>query len=155
MNQCGSPNTLYSQASWWGIECQNIKVHTEWGLRRAALTGPIRRGQKGLGTPICPEFHPSLKSQAQAFKEGFNQLVSGSYVRVLGSVQPRQRLYFDFSLASSRLRISTSSSASARSASELWSCSLWQNAHFFACCFYFFFFRFSLFWAVLEAAGHK
>lgn len=63
-------------------KCQNTKLHAEWRLQRVALAVLLGGGEKGMGTLTCPEFNPILKLQAQAFKEGFKQLMSGFYTSV-------------------------------------------------------------------------
>lgn len=114
---------------------------------------PLRRGREGDGDTHLPRIQshsevtsPSLQRRHQTVDVWVWEMHG------LGSAVAASA--FLFALASSGLYLSVSSSTPARSASEPWSCSLWQNAHFLAATWVFFF-HFSLFLAVLEAAGHK
>lgn len=106
------------------------------GTARRSPRGPLRRGPGGDGGTQLPRIDPALKSEAHPFKDDFKHLMSGSCESAadacFGFSSAVAAATFWFSLDCSRLCFSTSSSALARSAAELWSCSLWQNAHFLA-----------------------
>lgn len=73
-------------------------------------------------TFICPEFNPTLKPQALAFKEGFKQSISGMHTCVtdacFGSSSAVAAFSFWLSLASHELHVSVSKSTLVRAASE-------------------------------------
>lgn len=75
-----------------------------------------------MGTLICPEFNPTLKPQAQVFKEGFKQSMSGLYTSVtdacFGFSSAVAAFAFWLSLASHGLHFSVSKSTLVMSASE-------------------------------------
>lgn len=108
-----------------------------------------------MGTLICPEFNPTLKPQAQAFKGGFKQSMSGLYTSVtdacFGFSSAVAAFAFWLSSASRGLHISVSKSTVVMSASESGPAHSGRMQNFLADTNLFFF----IFLAVLEAAGQK
>lgn len=108
-----------------------------------------------MGTLICPEFNPTLKPQAQAFKEGFKQSMSGLYTSVTdacsGFSSAVAAFAFWLSLAPRGLHFSVSKSILVMSASESCPARSGGMHNFLADTNLFS----SFFSAVLEAAGHK